>query len=110
MRLIDADALAEWLGITDVDCSKCVWGDHGFCRRGGDFEDACVGIEDAPTIDAVPVVRCKDCVYFDLNHFETVNGVPIIVAHEICTFWGNGCKTRVDGYCSFARKDGDVDG
>ncbi len=49
-RLIDADALAERLGITDMDCFKCAWGNHGFCGRGGDFNDACEAIEDAPTI------------------------------------------------------------
>lgn len=49
-RLIDADALAKTLGITDMDCYKCAWGNHGFCGRGGDFNDACEAIEDAPTI------------------------------------------------------------
>ena len=49
-RLIDADALAGRLGITDMDCYKCAWGNHGFCSRGGDFTDACEAIEDAPTI------------------------------------------------------------
>lgn len=48
--LIDRDALAERLGITDMDCFKCAWGNYGFCGRGGDFNDACEAIEDAPTI------------------------------------------------------------
>ena len=26
MRIIDADALMETLGITDMDCYKCAWG------------------------------------------------------------------------------------
>lgn len=43
MRLIDADALIDELGISDEDII---------------FEGMLV---DAPTIDAVPVVRCKDC-------------------------------------------------
>lgn len=51
MRLIDADALMQTLGITDMDCEKCEWGDHNHCIRGGDFEDACSAIEDAPTIE-----------------------------------------------------------
>lgn len=49
-RLIDADALAKQLGITNMDCYKCAWGNHGFCGRGGDFNDACQAIEDAVTI------------------------------------------------------------
>ena len=72
MRLIDADALMKTLGITDMDCEKCEWqsGYGAYCSRGGDFEDACSAIEDAPTIDAVEVVRCKDCRYSD----ATING------------------------------------
>lgn len=44
MRLIDADALLEKYNKTTV------W-------------DSWVEINIAPTIDAVPVVRCRDCVY-----------------------------------------------
>lgn len=53
MRLIDADALMETLGITDTDCDKCAWHDKEWsnCKRGGDFEDACCAIENAPTIE-----------------------------------------------------------
>lgn len=53
MRLIDADALTQTLGITDIDCDKCAWGDKKWsrCKRGGDFEDACFAIYDAPTIE-----------------------------------------------------------
>ena len=59
MRLIDADALMQTLGITDMDCGKCAWYSKAYrqCKRGGDFEDACCAIEDAPTIEAVPVVH-----------------------------------------------------
>ncbi len=52
-----------------------------------------------PAVDAVPVIRCRDCKHFDLDHWETINGIPLIVAHEICTFWGGGCKTDAGGYC-----------
>lgn len=53
MRLIDADALAETLGITDMSCERCAWYDRtkSLCGRGGDFEDACAAIEDAPTVE-----------------------------------------------------------
>ena len=49
-RLIDESEVMQRLGITDMDCTKCAWGNHGFCGRGGDFNDACEAIEDAPTI------------------------------------------------------------
>lgn len=51
--------------------------------------------------EIVPVVRCKDCKHFTLNFVENVDGVPLIVAHEICSFWGDGCKTSQEGFCSF---------
>jgi hypothetical protein len=55
-RLIDADALMQTLGITDMDCVRCAWYSKAYrrCKRGGYFEDACRAIEDAPTIEAVP--------------------------------------------------------
>ena len=51
------------------------------------------------------LIRCKDCKHFELNHWEeSVSGIPIIVAHEICKAWGDGCKTSIDGYCFMAEK------
>ena len=43
--------------------------------------------------------HCKDCKYFEYDSVANVDGVPLIVAHEICNKWGNGCKSREDGYC-----------
>ena len=64
------------------------------------------------------LTRCKDCKYFELNHVDMVSfpteagnaeSIPIITAHEICTKWGDGCKTFIDGYCFMAeRKDNDI--
>lgn len=55
-------------------------------------------------IDALPSVtqksgKCKNCKYFEYDSVAKVDGVPLIVAHEICSRWGEGCKTREDGYC-----------
>lgn len=52
-------------------------------------------IKKAPSVDAVEVVRCRDCKYFELNHWDGI----IITAHEICNKWADGCKTNKDGYC-----------
>lgn len=60
-RMIDANALIDWLtkhngfrgnceDCTDIDCVDCI------------IENA---IKNAPTVDAVEVVRCKDCVHYD---------------------------------------------
>lgn len=43
--------------------------------------------------------KCKNCKYFEYDSVAKVDGVPLIVAHEICNKWGNGCKTSEDGYC-----------
>ena len=42
---------------------------------------------------------CKDCKYFEYDVVRKVDGIPLIVAHEMCSKWGDGCKTKEDGYC-----------
>ena len=43
--------------------------------------------------------RCKRCKHFEYDVVAIVDGIPLIVAHEMCNKWGNGCKTQEDGYC-----------
>ena len=50
MRLIDADYFKENGYVHDL-------GYYGECV----FYET---IEDAPTVDAVPVIRCKDCIWY----------------------------------------------
>lgn len=50
------------------------------------------------------IIRCKECKYFEYNHIENVNGIPFIVAHEICMRWCEGAKTNEDGYCFLAER------
>ena len=80
-RLIDADVLMEtlergdWVHITD-------------------YNIAIYAVKDAPTVDAVPGVRCADCIRFrpddDVWGWCTVSG-----------------KMRCKDYCSYGvRKDG----
>ena len=58
------------------------------------------------------LVRCRECQYFEQDHFDGLylDGVrvPIITAHEICTQWGNGCKTDRNGYCFMGVKMDEV--
>lgn len=58
------------------------------------------------TLSTKPLIRCKDCKHFELDHFEKVEGfpVPIIVAHEICMKWSDGCRTSKDGWCFMAER------
>lgn len=79
MRLIDADALKEML-IKERDAISltkterygfCVEfpDPHGMSMRGG-INKAFRCMEQTPTIDAVPVVRCKDCKYATVNEYH----------------------------------------
>lgn len=88
-RLIDADALktkairCETFELYDMYDSPV------FLKAVGTKE-----IDRAPTIDAVPVVRCKDCA---VPH-NKYTGCPML----------NGLVTPPDFYCPFGeRKDGD---
>lgn len=53
--------------------------------------------------DMVEVIRCKDCKYFEYDHPYIIQGVPVL-GHEVCTAWGDGCKTSEDGYCFLAER------
>ena len=55
MRLIDADLLEDQFGISDEDLL------------------ALDEIRHATTVDAVVVVRCKDCVHFNHKRMECEN-------------------------------------
>lgn len=66
--------------------------------------DVRAAINQAPEVDAVPVIRCRDCKHFEYNHIENVNGIPLIVAHEICMRWCEGAKTSENGYCFLAER------
>ena len=57
-RLIDADARIE--EIKKANCTGCD-NYHGIKCRACWVDDAISLIDDAPAVDAVEVVRCKDC-------------------------------------------------
>lgn len=82
MRLIDADALLEKMKKTDR------------------YFNIKFDIEDAPTVDAVEVVRCKDCRYFDENDcLEQF-------------YWCNFSEDRrtPDDFCSYGESGARMDG
>lgn len=69
MRLIDADALVE-----DIEeYQKSMMFDSYAERMHFDemIDFAVDHLEEAPTIDAVPVVRCKDCIHaVDITNYR----------------------------------------
>ena len=83
-RLIDADAIIDFI---DMDST---WDPLETCFSERDVVDM---LESAPTVDAVKVVRCKDCA---VPH-NKYTGCPEL----------NGLVTPPDFYCPFGeRKDG----
>lgn len=99
-RLIDADIalenIDEWLDTVGT----------ALIGRGLSYYAELQGcIEDAPTVDAVPVVRCKDCIYTRKLYGR------LVCKYGTCS----GCILREDFFCANgtrkeARKDGDSDG
>ena len=97
MRLIDVDELRaiHSMGEDCIDCHQNVR--HCQYDRNYTKMDFCGWLDDAPTVDAVPVVRCKDCIRYRPN--------GEVWGH--CTVSGIGKMRRKD-YCSYGvRKDGD---
>ena len=84
MRLIDADAL-----INDRENFIVI----------GAGDNICIDISDiakAPTIDAVEVVRCKDCRHMEKSQYG-----------RYCQIWGMYNGHGDDGFCCYGeRKEG----
>lgn len=79
MRLIDADVASRWMEQNEA------------------YMDAEI-LRAIPTVDAVPVVRCKDCKYAqnDYDGFSTTVGCNMLK-----------CATGWHSFCSYGeRKDG----
>ena len=98
-RLIDANALTDKFLMHYTKQEKK--GNLSFvaCEIKQGFADM---VNEAPTVDAVPVVRCKDCKYF-------VQGEPYDPCE--CMKWKvkfGVAYTEPNGYCHKAeRKDND---
>ncbi len=76
MRLIDVDDLGVGRCSKDVLPAAYCAGWNGLLGL----------IEKAPTVDAVPVVRCKDCYQ------------SVVIGNVLhCTYWGK--NTDENGYC-----------
>lgn len=61
MRLIDADALIEKLGISEK-CDCCQYNSMDDCEKGLDFVEVCCEIYNAPTVEPhIPLKSCPIC-------------------------------------------------
>lgn len=84
MRLIDAEEI-ERLFNAQIE--------QGATDAFDAFDDA---LQDTTTVDAVPVVRCKDCAFSQLNGWAC-GGTALMPQHQ----------TFPDSFCDYGtRKDG----
>ena len=103
MSLIDRETLLSFEKMDADLCATC--GEHHTA------EDVIMMIKTAPTVDAVPVVRCRECKHF--RHYGKTS--LFINGKNIKAGW---CQRRIrydeeyrmtaDDFCSYGeRKDGD---
>ena len=79
-RLIDANALISYMDECSKESRFRVY--YGYAKS---------FIDDAPTVDAVPVVRCRDCKHFKRNlendtYCSSVNGLTDPEEDDFCSY------------------------
>lgn len=47
-----------------------------------------VDVEDIKKMETIDIIKCKECKHFELNPITVIDGIPLILTHEICHFWG----------------------
>ncbi len=103
-RLIDAtDLVHRVLGVRDNVLTGSVRFEHAACNADrfkqamhGGIRKALHEIETSPTIDAVEVVRCKDCLYRDQS-FR-------------CIALYYGFNPHDDWFCANGKRDAEAEG
>ena len=87
--LISRDAVIE---------QTYLWSKDEFLRITNPFDYLRKRIMNLPSVNPQEpkTGHCKECKYFEYDSVAKVDGIPLIVAHEICSRWGDGCKTKED--------------
>ena len=79
-RLIDADELRGRIIAFSTGCNTTYL----------TVANIVMMINKADTVDAVPVLRCKDCKYYNPDEFECgcdfAGGLPYVKADDFCSF------------------------
>ena len=99
-QYVDIQYIRNAIGITGTkeSCKGCKYNEpEGFaCNtyKAPSFAYVCEVLDDAPTVDAVSVIRCKECRFYQGKY---------------CTAWDDGtvavaCETDADGYCYLAER------
>ena len=97
MKLIDADALKEKISYRQWDVDDDLPRDEASTRISECYVIDRI-VDDMPAVDAVPVIRCKDCKYKDDGIDE--DGIPFLKCLNGRSYGG----TRINDYCSWAER------
>ena len=89
MRLIDGDALIEKFN-EKVDMAECLI-DARTAERFATFCALADAVEEIPTVDAVEVVRCRECKHCDPENYHCDH--PMGTAAPL--------KRKPDDFCSY---------
>ena len=93
MKLIDADIFASALDFAEADvCEECP---DSYCEFGFSREKIRELLRDIPTVDAVPVVRCRECDH--KTHDE--NGKPYCLQLEMYL------NKELDFFCKYGERE-----
>lgn len=101
-RLIDVNKFKADYGMKDdcADCDKELRGKSKACEYDRVYTkmDFCGWLDDAPAVDAVEVVRCKDCMHYGFTN----NRIP---EEQVwwCYFWDD--VRSPDAYCSDGERE-----
>lgn len=106
MKLIDKDALMNAIGIS-AECEDCSRNIKLGCTGGSSFLFACKSITYAPTIDAVEVVRCKDCIWYEIYQLKKDGTDDRRYKPSYCA--SLGYQTRPDWFCGDGERREDAD-
>lgn len=104
MRLIDADQMAVDESEAYMSAQVQVTDDLKWLVNFAAHSKIQRLIADTPTVDAVPVVRCRDCKHCKEEADQEGRGF-------FCAIWGRGWhRVQSDDFCSYGeRKDGKTD-
>ena len=103
MRLIDADIFASELDFADADV--CEEFPDSYCEFGISREKIRELLRDIPTVDAVPVVRCRECEHWKPTGSKAGNSFSDMEYIGGCEFT-KYCRRESD-FCSYGeRKEG----
>ena len=89
MRLIDADALIEKFN-EKANMAECLV-DERTAERFATFCALADAVKEMPTVDAVPIIRCKDCTfghYIDHGHMHCLHpcGLTTNMSDDFCSY------------------------